>query len=739
MKPKFLQGLFCLLVVVTLLTPFWVFKDLLFPYITSKAYFLRILVEITLPLYIYFILAYKNYRPSFKNPLTLAVVAFLVLNTISAIFGVNPLRSFWGNFERMGGVFYLAHLTLLYFYVLLLGQMSQQYMKAFLLSVISIGGLASVYGILVKLSGNHFLMNDPSYPRISATFGNPIFFASFLIIPMFLTVYYMLGEEIRWKKWMYGVIAALELYCILLSGTRGAIVGLAIGLFVSAIIFVVRNPQKKLRVWGGAALVGFLLVLGLAFSFHNSFPQGSMLRRVFNLRDTNSEARLIQWGVALKGYKDAPILGVGPEDYYVVSNKYYNPEIYKYDPSWFDKPHNYLIEVLITTGTLGFAAYAAMMICFVFVLWMAYKKELLTLLEFCLLLTSALAYQIQNLFVFDTISASIMFFVFLGFGGFLWQESRSLETNPKKKMEPGLNKLFVNTAVGFSAALMLYTLYIGNVTGLKIAKAINYGYAYAGVNPQTAKDFFERARNSPFNFDPIQFGNKYGDFANGLAADPKDQALAFVNQNLDEAIEVQTDSVRRVSNDPSAFQQLANLYLTASILNKTGLNPKALEAARTAVELAPRRPEPALMLARLYIYQNNTTTAESLLQSLIQNIPENVDAKLQLALMYAYTGNVDKALKMGEDLFSSGFKPSRAAQVEWLGQLYMQREEWQKAAGVYELALQAEPNNTNNFWQLAQVYAKLGRKQEAIAMAKQLMQASPTQAVELQKFIDSLK
>ena len=53
---KWVVVVFALLAGLALLTPFWVFKDLLFPYITSKAYFLRITVELALPFYVYLVL-----------------------------------------------------------------------------------------------------------------------------------------------------------------------------------------------------------------------------------------------------------------------------------------------------------------------------------------------------------------------------------------------------------------------------------------------------------------------------------------------------------------------------------------------------------------------------------------------------------------------------------------------------------------------------------------------------------
>jgi len=736
---KWIVVAFGLLVGLTLLTPFWIFKDLLFPYITSKAYYLRITVELALPFYVYLLLRFKKFRPSLKNPLNVSVLAFLLFSVISSIFGVNPLRSFWGNFERMGGSVYLAHLVLIYFYVVLLGQVARDYVRKFILAVIYLGAATALYGLMVKLTANHFFLNDPSYPRVSATFGNPIFFASFLILPMFLTVYYLLAEHKRWLQIVYGCIAALELWCILLSETRGAVVGLLVALFIGAVVYVVLTDKKKLRLWGGAAIILFSMIMGLAFTQHARFSTSTMLGRVFNLKDNNTEARIIQWGVALRGYKDRPLLGVGPENYYFISNANYNPAIYQYDPSWFDKPHNYLIEVLVTTGIFGFAAYAAMLIACVWILTLAWRRGLFSLLEYCLLLAGFLTYDFQNLFVFDTISASLMFFVFLGFAGFLWQECQPEQKDKNQKTGRGLDPFFLNTATVLCALGAAYFIYIGNITGIVAAKDVNYGYAYAAVDPQIAQNYFKDVWNSPFDFDPVQSASKYSDSAVALASNPGTQTAAFVNQNLNDALSAEQDAVFRVPNDPTAWQEIANLYLTESIFNKTPLDPKAVQAAQTALALAPKRPEPITLMVRLDIYQNNFAEAEKLLLGLIAEIPADYDAKFQLAIMYGYEGQADKGLQMGRDILAGGFTPRQAGQVDWMGKIYDQEKNYAQAAAIYELAVKIEPGNLQDEWALAQDYAKLGDKDQATAVVNNLITQDPKDAQAFQDFINSLK
>src|SRR5438128_1659028 len=110
---KVISQIFFLLVCLSVTAAFWVSKEMLFPYVTTKAFFFRIVIELALPLYAYLLISDPSLRPNLKNPITLSVLAFFVISLISSFAGDNAGHSLWGNFERMGGTFYLAHLTAL--------------------------------------------------------------------------------------------------------------------------------------------------------------------------------------------------------------------------------------------------------------------------------------------------------------------------------------------------------------------------------------------------------------------------------------------------------------------------------------------------------------------------------------------------------------------------------------------------------------------------------------------------
>lgn len=746
MNKKFVIISFFILVCLSLLSPLWVFKDLLFPYVTSKAFYFRICIELALPFYLYLLVSSPNLRPKWKKqPLNWLMIGFLSLSLISAFTGIGVTRSLWGNFERMGGVYYLAHLTLLYFYVLLISQLGGNYLKRFLQIFLAAALIVAVNGILGKLTGGSFvLVQDPSLPaRVSSTLGNPIYVGSFLIVPLFLSIYFGLQAEEKFKQALYYFFAVLFLICIFLSGTRGALVGLLAGGFLAAVVYVVLNSSRKIKIWGSALVLVFAMLAGAGFTFSGHLPEGSVIRRILTLKDSNTQARLIQWGVALKGYKDHPLLGVGSENYYFIANKYYNPAIYQYDKSWFDKPHNYLIEVLVTTGAFGFAAYLGMLIFLAVALYRGFKNGFLSLAEFCVLLAGLLVYQIQNLTVFDTVPASLTFYCFAGFAGYIWDAA--LDANVKGKNESKKKTLTGDTAfptaVFFVALLVAsYLIYVTNIVPMEVGKRINYGFAYGSVDPAKADEYFQGAFNLPFNFDKTESANKYAEFAQSFGRSATSTSQSLATKVESEAIDALNSAIAVEPTYPILWQNLAGVYLYKGVQNGqvVSFDPQSEASIQKAIALAPGREEAYLTQAQIYGVQGKTDQAEETIKNLMQRFPKDNSLYLMMANLYRSENKIEDAAKLMEQAQSSGYTFTSYSDMQWLVAYYANEKQYDKALSLLQQQAQKEPSNLDLFVDTVKVYALSGKKDEAVSLAKQIMSADPTKTQEMQVIIDSL-
>ena len=68
----------------------------------------------------------------------------MLASLAASLAGVNVTRSLWGNFERMGGTYYLLHLTLLSFYIVMLAQIGGNYIKYILYMALAVAAVILV-------------------------------------------------------------------------------------------------------------------------------------------------------------------------------------------------------------------------------------------------------------------------------------------------------------------------------------------------------------------------------------------------------------------------------------------------------------------------------------------------------------------------------------------------------------------------------------------------------------------
>ena len=156
----------------SLITVFFTFKGLLFPFITSKQISFNILIEILLIIWIAFIIKYPEYRPKMSY-VTYGLIAFLAAITLSSITGVDFNLSFWGDVERMLGVFHVLHFLGLYLIIITVFRSWEDW-QIFLITSISIASIEALYTI----TGEH------SY----GTIGNTAYVSGYLIFNIYFSL-----------------------------------------------------------------------------------------------------------------------------------------------------------------------------------------------------------------------------------------------------------------------------------------------------------------------------------------------------------------------------------------------------------------------------------------------------------------------------------------------------------------------------------------------------------------------
>ena len=113
--------------------------------------------------------------------------------------------------------------------------------------------------------------------------------------------------------------------------------------------------------------------------------------------------RLWAWNIAIKGWFDRPVVGVGHGNYTISFNKHYNPLYQEGTGSvvWYDAAHNFYLNLFVETGLIGLSAF----LLFMFVLF----KKLKTHPQRLILIPLFIAYFIHLFFLFPTINCILIF------------------------------------------------------------------------------------------------------------------------------------------------------------------------------------------------------------------------------------------------------------------------------------------------------------------------------------------
>src|SRR3990167_1113332 len=322
--------------------PFLVYSSFFFPFITSKAFTWRIIIEIVFAAWILLALLDANYRPK-KSVILYAVFGFLVIIGLADFFGVAPVKSFWSNFERMEGYITLLHLGM--FFLVISSVFKEVDWKRWWNVSLLTSFLMVLYSVL-QLIGLKTI--NQGGVRVDGTLGNAIYLAVYMLFHIFVASLFMWRKRKNvFLRWVYGLLIIAEAWILYYTATRGAILGLLGGLLVVAVLNIRNMASTFVRKGSAAVLVGLVVLVGgfLAIKDAEFIQNSPVLSRFSSLttEELKTQGRYFVWPMALEGVKERPLLGWGQENFNYVFNKNYVPEMYRLEP-WFDRAHNIFLD-----------------------------------------------------------------------------------------------------------------------------------------------------------------------------------------------------------------------------------------------------------------------------------------------------------------------------------------------------------------------------------------------------------
>jgi len=145
------------------------------------------------------------------------------------------------------------------YFVFRFSELSENWVRKFIFSWVLAAGFLSFYGVLQKTGGIGSI-DVPHVDRIFSTYGNPIFFAAYLVPSLFLSFLCHSLFTGNGTKFLIKIIIGIQFVALTLTRTRAA--WIAVG--ICALIWIVRTfSRQKIPIWvWGGSFVG-LLMFGL--------------------------------------------------------------------------------------------------------------------------------------------------------------------------------------------------------------------------------------------------------------------------------------------------------------------------------------------------------------------------------------------------------------------------------------------------------------------------------------------
>jgi O-antigen ligase/thioredoxin-like negative regulator of GroEL len=748
MYPKFLRWAVLGLISIIFLVPFIVadgsfWPNMFFPFITGKNFAFRILVELLVGAYIMLALREPKYRPRMSGVMW-GLVGFVGWMAIATILSVDPIKSFWSNFERMEGYLTLLHL---FAYCVVVGAVvsaERWWNEIFRLSI-ALSVFESFYGLSQVMHWFGLSPSSQSGSRADGHFGNATYLAVYVLFNIFITCF-MLVRERRSKSMqsLYGIALVLQAIALYLTGTRGALLGVIAGLVVAGVwvAWRARGAQwKNLRRVALGGLVAIVVVVAAFVAIRNTnFVKNSPgLSRIasISIQDDTIRARILYiWPEALQGFAERPVQGWGQENFNYVFNRFYNPQMYNQE-QWFDRAHNAFIDWLVNGGLPAFVLYLSL---FVLSAWAIIKSEL-SEPEQAAMLGLLVAYAVNNLAVFDNLVSYLYFFLIIAFAHGLTR----VRTTKMAFMTRAASDQMVAVAAPVVLVLTLLAVWAINAPAIARArglldgiitvvpvKATNGTITGAPKDPASNLASFVSAYNGTSTWpgtplgkqevaeQMIQFGST--NIAPSQTIDPNLRGQYYTT-----AHDIMASVIAQRQHD-ARLELFMGTFAAAF-----GQSAEADKYLAMALSDSPKKQQ---ILMEVGISKLNTADKAAALAPLKQAF-EEATANDQARILYAAALIYSNQQPAADALIAQRYGSVVVDNAQLL-QVYMDTKQYARAIAIWQLRIKNDPTSGQNHIGLASVYFTMGNKAQTIAELNAAAKLSPDLAARIAQLITGI-
>jgi len=574
-----------------------------------------------------------------------------------------------------------------------------------------------------------------------------LFVSVFLGLQFFVFLTYFLNKKKSkdLSRYLLALIFIFQAYILYQTQTRGAVVASYLVVQLILLFYIFLAKQKKLKI---LACVGFVLLISVPLFFYANrnakwIEKYSTLNRLskISFNDVTTKNRLVTWQASWKGMLDKPVLGWGVENYKIVFNKYFPPEIFQDQGSqiWFDRAHNIIFDVGVTTGFVGLIIYLLIYIAGFFQIKKQYKESG-DFSQTYLLFIFLLGYFFQNLFVFDTLNSELLFYLILGF--IVYLDFRNKFFVPEKQAE--IEKKDYNVAI--LTVLFLIFLMVSYNLNAKTWQANNLIYHHLLIKAQLktvqynqeAVDVLKESINKS-RIGHFEARQQLTNYAMDLSRQSGSQNNYQIAELGTYCVNELKKSVKEEPLDVRHYLYLATLENYTYKFDQTRLQD-VINILTEAIPLSPTRPQIYFERGQAYINSNQYEKGIEDFKKGIELSPWANDSYWNLAVAYILSNKQVEADKIFNYLTEKKkFNYDTVENLNKLVNIYGRVENWQKVLETLKKLVNLDPNNGAYHARLAAGYEKVGDKKMAKEEVLKAMELDPSLQEEGQKFLEYLK
>lgn len=699
--------------------------------------------------YILLILADKKYRPKWTL-IVVSISIFAFLYVFTGLIGVNSYNSIWGSLERMGGIVSFVHFWFYFLILISIIKEKKDWEKILKLSVL-VGFLSILFGYGQRLALatqesksliSKFFVGWQHGERVIGTIGNPALFAGYLLFIIYLAIFFLIRKDIQAKeKGFYAAVLILGIPILFMTAVRGAVFSFFISLLCLAIFYIISSSGKKIKTYLIIAIIVFLALGSVVVANKNQpwVKNTAWLQRLTNISSDTStmNTRLWSWNSALKGWKERPVFGWGPENFMFLHSKYFDSRHFTgfgSETVW-DRAHNMILETLSTMGVVGLASYLFIFIAIFYLLIKAYKEKRIDKIYLGIFGAMILAYFIQNLFIFDTSANYLLFFLVAGYIGFITKKETK-DNIPKEEA-------IASPSMFLTIVLMILALTAVYFINIKPARA-NYACTRALVagqqgNAQEVVNKFREALNYNTPQGAYEIRHKLATFviqySEALRQKNKELNVQLIHYAIDEV----QKNIEKYPMDTVPFLYSGRLYLML-VGKEDDAGQKAEELIRKAISLNDKNPRIWYELGQDQLLMKEYQEAYNSFKTAYDLNSQVVTSNWFLGISAFYLGNYQEAVERIEKAMEMGYTDYKnsISDLMRLVNIYERVGDYYSVVKYYEMAVEEQPTNPQIHASLAAAYAKIGDYENARKEALKSAEINPEFKSDAEKFINSL-